>query len=147
MEAVGVDNLLRLVENVGHVDTNDLLGTGLSSEHGEDTGTTADLPSELSMSDTYIKNDLVLEEVLVLEDGVAVGQGADLVLEHLLVDTKVGIRVGVAELVSARAASYSLVLRGHLLGTEDGAVGSCGSGHFREESMSGCRRRSLSISL
>jgi hypothetical protein len=101
VEAVGVNDLLGLVEDVGHVDTNDLLGTGLSSEHGENTSAASDLEQLATcgvgqLFNTYVKNDLVLEEVLVLEDGVAVREGADLVLEHLLVDAEVSVRVGVA---------------------------------------------------
>lgn len=48
-------------------------------------------------------NYLSLEEVLVVVDGIAVGQRAHLVLEHLLVDAKVGIAIKV------------VVARGHLL--------------------------------
>lgn len=89
VEAVGINDLLGLVENVGHVDTDNLLGTSLRGKHGEDTGTAAD-----------IENDLVLEQVLVLDDGIAVRHGADLILKHLLVDAEVRVRVGVAVGVS-----------------------------------------------
>lgn len=57
---------------------------------------------------THVKNDLVLEEVLVLDDRVAVRDGADLVLEHLLVDAKVSVRVGVARVVVSRWLSRSI---------------------------------------
>ena len=43
LEAVGLDNLLGFSENVGHVDTDDELGSSLGGKHGQDTGTTADL--------------------------------------------------------------------------------------------------------
>jgi hypothetical protein len=38
--------------------------------------------------------------VLVLDDGIAVRHGADLILKHLLVDAEVRVRVGVAVGVS-----------------------------------------------
>ena len=42
---------------------------------------------------TYIEDDLVLEEVRVLLDSVSVRERSDGVLEHLLVDTKVSVRI------------------------------------------------------
>ena len=36
---------------------------------------------------TYVKHNLVLEQVRVLLDGIAVRKSTDSVLEHLLVDT------------------------------------------------------------
>lgn len=44
-EAVGPDDLLGLVEDVAHIDTDDELGTSLRGEHGQDTGTAPDLYS------------------------------------------------------------------------------------------------------
>ena len=41
------------------------------------------------MSASDIENDLVLEQVLVLDDGVHVGTSANLILQHLLVDSMV----------------------------------------------------------
>jgi hypothetical protein len=48
-----------------------------------------------SSSASNIQHNLVLEQVLVPPHRVAVTQRADLVLEHLLVDPEVGVRVGV----------------------------------------------------
>lgn len=86
-EAVDVNNLLGLLDDGGHIDTNHMLGTSASGEpfiniresslihtqlgenpHAENTGTTTD-----------IENNLVLEDVAVLVDGVAVGTGTDIV--------------------------------------------------------------------
>ena len=53
----------------------DVLSACFGGEHTEDTSATAN-----------IKDSLPLEELLVLEDGVAVGTGPDRVLEHFLVD-------------------------------------------------------------
>lgn len=44
-------------------------------------------------SATNIEDDLVLEQVTVLVDGVAVATGAHVVLEHLLVDSMVVVAV------------------------------------------------------
>ena len=52
-----------------------LRSAGDGDVHREDTSTATD-----------IENDLVLKEVLVLDDGVHVRLGANLVLQHLLVD-------------------------------------------------------------
>jgi len=62
----------------------DLLGSSLGGEHGQD-----------SSSASNVEDYLVLEEVLVPPHGVAVAERAHLVLEHLLVDPKVGVRVGI----------------------------------------------------
>ena len=51
----------------------DLLGAGLGSKHAEDAGTATD-----------IEHGLALEQMLVLDDRVAVADRADLVLQHLL---------------------------------------------------------------
>ncbi len=42
-QSVGFNDLGSLVEDVRHVDTDDELSSGFGREHGEDTGTTADL--------------------------------------------------------------------------------------------------------
>jgi hypothetical protein len=57
--------------------------------HGENTGSAAN-----------IKDDLVLEEVTVLVDRVAVATGAHVVLEHLLVDSMVVVAAESVSLVS-----------------------------------------------
>ena len=46
-ETVRSDNHLGLVENVGHVDTNDELGSGLGGEHGENTSSASNLSGQL----------------------------------------------------------------------------------------------------
>jgi hypothetical protein len=86
--AVGLDNLARLIDDGRHVDTNDVFcaclhgepvldisasarvrGVGYrAAEHAEDGCTASD-----------IEDDLVLEQVAVLVDRVAVALGADLV--------------------------------------------------------------------
>lgn len=43
LESVGFDDLFSFTENVGHIDTDDELGSSLGCEHGQDTGTTSDL--------------------------------------------------------------------------------------------------------
>ena len=52
----------------GCTHTNDVLRASLGSEHTEDTGTASN-----------IEDDLVLEDVLVLNNGVHVGAGANLI--------------------------------------------------------------------
>lgn len=118
-EPVGPDNLLGLVENVGHVDTNDHLGSGLGSKHRQDTSSTPDLYHQLRCRTleprTYIEDGLALEQVTVLHDSVPVGQCPNLILEHFLVNTEMGIRVGIV--VSAGHVSYrrqSALSRGSL---------------------------------
>lgn len=100
-KTVDLDDLLSLDNDGGHVDTDNVLCASLCGEpiqlsdlvpcscgllrcalHGENTGSAAD-----------IENDLVLEQVLVLDDGVHVGTGADLILQHLLVDSMVVVAV------------------------------------------------------
>lgn len=76
LESVLLHNLLGLVQDVAHIYTNDQLGTSLCAEHGQDSSSTTD-----------IEDDLVLEQVRVLEDGISVGEGSDGVFEHFLVDT------------------------------------------------------------
>ncbi len=56
--------------------SDDVLRTGLRGEHTEDAGTAAD-----------VEDKLVLEEVGVVDDRVAVRARAHGVLQHLLVDT------------------------------------------------------------
>lgn len=73
VELVVLDNLTGVVDNVGHVNTNDHLGSGLGSEHGEDSGAASD-----------IEDDLVLEQVAVLVDRSTVGQSTDFILQHFL---------------------------------------------------------------
>lgn len=75
-KAISPDNLFSLVQNVGHVNADNQLGTSLRGEHGKNTSTTAN-----------VKNHLVLEKVGVLHDGVAVRECPDRVLEHFFVDT------------------------------------------------------------
>jgi len=94
-QAVNLDDLLCLVDDGRHVNTNDVLGAGLcgepvysvsalarvmcggvargAREHAEDTGTAAN-----------IEDNLVLEEVGVLVNGVAVASCADFILLNLL---------------------------------------------------------------
>ena len=90
-EAVGPDNLLRLVQDVGHVDTDNKLGSSLGREHGEDTGSTADLSlvplTTVRPNEAHVEHSLALEQVRVLHDGVSVAKRSDGVLQHLLVDT------------------------------------------------------------
>ena len=54
----------------------DMLRAGLGREHAEDTRATAD-----------VEHDLVLEQVRVVDDRVAVRARAHCVLQHLLMDT------------------------------------------------------------
>ena len=56
----------------------------LGCEHAENPSTAA-----------HVENDLVLEQVAVLLDGLHVGLGANSVLEHFLMDSKVAVRVKV----------------------------------------------------
>ena len=73
-QAVDLDDLASLDDDGGHVDTDNVLCAGLGGEHAEDAGTAAD-----------VEDDLVLEEVGVVVDGIAVALGADLVfLSRLL---------------------------------------------------------------
>jgi len=76
---------------------NDLLGTGLCRKQAQDGRSAAN-----------VEHDLVLEQVRVVDNGVAVRVCSDLVLEHLLVDSKVRVRVkvvvGAGQVVHAGAA-------------------------------------------
>jgi hypothetical protein len=47
-EPVRPHNLFRLIKDIRHVDTDDLLGAGLGGKHGQDTGTAADLFCQLA---------------------------------------------------------------------------------------------------
>lgn len=67
-ETVHFDDLPGLDDDGGHVNANNVLCAGLGGEHAEDGGTAAD-----------IEDDLVLEEVGVVVDGIAVALGADLI--------------------------------------------------------------------
>ena len=109
-EAVLLHDGLGLLDDPGHVDADDLSGSGLGSEHGEDAGAAAN-----------IEHDLVLEQVLVVPHRVAVGQGAHLVLEHLLVDAKMGVGIEVIVLGShlGRGQIFDLLV----LRRDSGVVG------------------------
>ena len=75
-EAIVVHNFLGPVDDVRVIDRDDLLRSSLGAEHGQDTSSTAD-----------IQDNLVLEDVLVLVDEIAIGIGTDSVLQHGLVDS------------------------------------------------------------
>ena len=65
-----------------------------------------DIHAENTGSATDIKDNLVLEEVGILVDGVLVGVGPDLILKHLLVDAVVVVALEVVLLgVSHRGTS------------------------------------------
>ncbi len=64
-----------------------MLRAGLRGEHAEDASAAA-----------HIEDHLVLEDVPIEEDGVLVGASAHLILQHLLVDAVVGVRVKVVVL-------------------------------------------------
>lgn len=91
--------------------TVDVLSASLGSEHRQNTGSASNLDRQQhsfrlsSRADkteafqlfrkegvAHVKDDLVLEKVGVLLDGVSVGEGSDGVLEHLLVDTWLHVR-------------------------------------------------------
>jgi hypothetical protein len=73
-QAVDLDDLPGLDDDGGHVDADNVLCAGLGGEHAENGGTAAD-----------VEDDLVLEEVGVVVNGIAVALGADLVfLSRLL---------------------------------------------------------------
>lgn len=72
-QAVHLNDLPGLDNDGGHVNTDNVLCASLGGEHAEDGGTAAD-----------IKDDLVLEEVGVVVDGIAVALGADLIFLRLL---------------------------------------------------------------
>lgn len=75
-QVIVVNDFSGPVNDIRIVDRDDLLRSSLGTEHGQNTSST-----------THIQDDLVLEEVLVLVDEVAVGIGADGVLQHGLVDS------------------------------------------------------------
>lgn len=56
------------MDDGGHVDTDNVLRAGLGGEHAEDGGTAAN-----------VEDDLVLEDVGVVVDSIAVALGADLI--------------------------------------------------------------------
>ena len=70
-----MDNFLSPINDVRVVDSNHLLCASLSAEHGEDTSSTAD-----------VKNNLVLENMLVLVNEITIGVGADSIFQHRFVD-------------------------------------------------------------
>ena len=82
-EAVHLDDLPGLDDDGGHVDTDNVLCAGLGGEHAEDGGTAAD-----------IEDDLVLEEVGVVVDGIAVALGADLIFLRWLLGVEVVVAPG-----------------------------------------------------
>ena len=68
----------------------------LCGEHGQNACTTPN-----------IKDDLILEKVLIVVHRVAVSQCPHLILQHFFVDTKVGIGV---EVIILKAKCYILNL-------------------------------------
>lgn len=84
-----------MLNDAGAFYSNDLACSGLGCEHTENAGAASD-----------VHDNLVLEQMRVVVHGVAVGHGAHLVLEHLLVDAEVGVRVEV------------VVLGGHLIASD-----------------------------
>lgn len=110
---------------------------------------------------TYVKNDLVLEQVLVLDNRVPVADGTDSVLEHLLVDAKVSVRVGVAACQRRARSSatrpspllYSLVAAGHLVSSYrvavrlGGARGGHGAGMLDGKGLHGADKQLFQASL
>lgn len=72
--------------DVRELDCVDILGARFGAEHREDASAA-----------TYVHHDLVLEQVRILQNGVALGVGAHAVLDHVLVDAEV--RLGVELLV------------------------------------------------
>jgi hypothetical protein len=67
-QTVDLDDLPGFDDDGGHVDTDNVLCAGLGGEHAENGGAAAN-----------VEDDLVLEEVGVVVDGVAVALGADLI--------------------------------------------------------------------
>jgi hypothetical protein len=61
---------------------------------------------------TYIKDSLALEQMTILHNSVPVGQCPNLILEHFLVDTEMGIRVGI------------VISAGHISDRRQSALGS-----------------------
>lgn len=74
-KSVVMDNFLGSINDVRVVNGNDLLCASLGAEHGQDTSSTSD-----------IKDNLVLENILVLIDKVAIGVSADSILQHRLMN-------------------------------------------------------------
>mmetsp|Transcript_2317 Transcript_2317/g.5432 ORF Transcript_2317/g.5432 Transcript_2317/m.5432 type:complete len:217 (+) Transcript_2317:532-1182(+) len=81
-KTVDANNFPRSLDNFGAVNSVHMLRASTSSEHRQNSSATAD-----------VKNNLVLEQIRVLHDGVHVCFGADFILEHFLMDSEVGIRV------------------------------------------------------
>merc|ERR1719195_2458960 len=73
VELVVLHNLLRVVHDGAHVNSNDHLSTSLGCEHGENASTAAD-----------VEDNLALEKMLVVPHGVAIGKGSHLIFQHLL---------------------------------------------------------------
>lgn len=113
-KTIDLNDLLGLDNDGGHVNTDNVLCASLCGEpgelsvpvpyflkfvpgcalHGENTSSAAD-----------IENNLVLEQVLVLDNGVHVGASADLILQHLLVDTMVVVAAKMLANVLIKAPS------------------------------------------
>eukprot|EP00128_Syssomonas_multiformis_P011372 Colp12_sorted_trinity150504_noHs@31065 len=81
-ETIDTNNLPGLLNDACTINTDDFRRTSLGGKHAKNASTTTD-----------IKHNLPLEQMLVLEDGAAVAVGPNLVLQHLLVDPEMTIRV------------------------------------------------------
>ena len=95
-EAVAFDDVARVLCNVSLFDRVDVLGPGLGREDAQH-----------ARAGAHVQDDFVLEKVSVLHYGVLVGQGAHLVLEHLLVDAEVGLGVEVVVRILLVAADLA----------------------------------------
>jgi len=99
-QAIILDNLLGMVHYRTHIHSNNLGSSSFSSEHGEDASPT-----------THIKHHLPFEQVLVVPHGVSVGQSANFIFQHLLVNTKMCVGVKIIVL----AGHFFCVEKLHLL--------------------------------
>lgn len=74
-EAVLIDDLLGSIDDVRVVNGDDLASPSLGAEHGQNSG-----------SATYVQDNLILENMLVLVDEVPVSFSANSVFKHGLVN-------------------------------------------------------------
>jgi hypothetical protein len=71
-------------------------------EHAENAGTAAD-----------IKDNLVLEDVLILVDGITIRPSTDIVFQHLLMNAMM--------IVASKVANFSVVSTNHTIGAASNA--------------------------
>jgi hypothetical protein len=79
-ESIGLYNLLCLIDDVRHINPDDMFRASLDSEHAENGSSTPN-----------IQHRLATEEVRVVVHGVTIRQCTDFILQHFFVNTYVPV--------------------------------------------------------